>query len=68
MTEEFADVEWEKAPRRLRPITAKDWLKKYPDASMWRLAWSIWWRILVMTIATGGLTAFFWIAMGGGDG
>jgi len=58
MMKEIADVEWEEFKTRSRFITAKEWLVMHPTASMWRLAWSIWWRILLMALGTSAIVTF----------
>jgi len=50
--EKSIDVNWEEVKVRRRLITVRDWLFKNNDATMWRFAWSIWWRIMLMSIGT----------------
>jgi len=48
----FIDVQWKEIKRKHRLITVKEWIDIYPNASLWALAWSIWWRIILMALGT----------------
>lgn len=48
--EEIIDVKASVYEGRLNTI--QSWLVKHPNATMWRLAYSIFWRICVMAFAT----------------
>jgi len=62
-----AKVIWDKpypGPHTHKPIertrarTVNIWIAKYGHHSMWRLAWSIWWRILLMASVVGFIGGF----------
>lgn len=46
--ERIEDVEFEEINTR----TIQGWLLKHRNASMWRLAWSVYWRIMLISAAT----------------
>jgi hypothetical protein len=52
---EEIDVQWADVKARRRIATVKGWMARNPDATMWRLAWSLWWRILLMALATASI-------------
>lgn len=52
MEAEEIDVQWENVEIKRRITTVRKWMARNPDATMWRLAWSLWWRILLMALAT----------------
>ena len=49
------DVEWEDMPNKGRLVTLKEWMIRNPEVTLWRLAWVLWWRILLMAIGTAAI-------------
>jgi len=55
METEEIDVQWSDVKIKRKILTVHKWLARNPDATMWRLAWSLWWRILLMALTTASI-------------